>query len=171
MAGMEALGRLADFSCAIAPVDLSAAAVTGKRVSVKRASGLMVVIIKGAASSGTDPAFTFKEATADTGGTSQNMATPPAYYWQKTAAALAGTETWSQVTATYSSGAVTLTSEQGNQGIFVFDILSEDLSAGFSYVEVDSAKAGTVAQLGTVLYIAHDLMAQRSPANLAALSS
>jgi hypothetical protein len=171
MAGMEALGRLADFSCAIAPVDLSAGAVTGKRVSVKRASGLLVVIFKGAASSGTDPAFTFKEATADSGGTSQNMANPPAYYWQKTAAALAGSETWSQVTATYSSGAVTLTSEQGNQGIFVFDILSEDLSAGFDYIEVDSAKAGTVAQLGAVLYIPHDLLVQRNPANLAALSA
>lgn len=171
MAGMEALGRLADFSCAIAPADLSAGAVTGKRVAVKRASGLMVVIFKGAASSGTDPAFTFKEATAATGGTSQAMATPPAYYWQKTAAALAGSETWSQVTATWSSGAVTLTSEQGNQGIFVFDILSEDLSAGFDYIEVDSAKAGTVAQLGAVLYIPHDLLSQRSPANLAAATA
>lgn len=171
MAGMEALGRLADFSCAIAPVDLSAAAVTGKRVAVKRASGLMVVIFKGAASSGTDPEFTFREATADSGGTIQNMASPPAYYWQKTAAALAGSETWTQVAATYTSGSVTLTGEEGNQGIFVFDILSEDLSAGFDFIEVDSVKAGTVAQLGAVLYIPHDLLSQRSPANLAALSS
>lgn len=170
MAGMEALGRLVDFSVGVAPVDLSAAAVTGKRISMKRASGLMVVIFKGAASSGTDPAFTFKEATADTGGTSQAMANPPAYYWEKTAAALAGSETWSQVTATYSSGAVTLTSQQGDQGIYVFDILSEDLSAGFSYVEVDAAKAGSVAQIGGVLLIPHDLLSQRSPANLAALS-
>ncbi len=171
MAGMHALGRLADFSCAIAPVDLSAAAVTGKRVAVKRASGLMVVIFKGAASAGTDPEFTFREATAATGGTIQNMANPPAWYWQKTAAALAGSETWSQVTATYSSGSVALTGEEGNQGIFVFDILSEDLSAGFDFIEVDSVKAGTVAQLGAVLYIPHDLLSQRSPANLAALSS
>lgn len=171
MAGMEALGRLTDASVGIAPVDLSAAAVTGKRCAVKRASGLAVVIFKGAASSGTDPAFTFKEATADSGGTSQNMANPPAYYWQKTAAALAGTETWTQVTAAYSSGAVTLTGEEGNQGIFWFDILSEDLSAGFDYVEVDSAKAGSVAQLGAVLFVPHDLLSQRGPANLAALSA
>ena len=171
MAGMEALGRLADFSAAVAPADLSAAAVTGKRVSMKNTSGLMVVLFKGAASAGTDPALTFKEATADTSGTSQIMATPPAYFWKKSAAALAGTETWSQVTATYSSGAVTLTGEEGNQGIYVFDILSEDLSAGFDYIEVDTAKAGTVAQLGALLYIPHDLLAQRNPANLAALST
>jgi hypothetical protein len=171
MAGMEALGRLYDFTVGIAPVDLSAAANTGKRVSMKRASGLQVVIFKGAASSGTDPAVTFKECTADTSGTSQNMASPPGYYWQKTAAALAGTETWTQVTATYSSGAVTLTSQEGNQGIYVFDILSEDLSAGFAYIEVDIAKAGTVAQLGAVLLIPHDLLSQRYPSNLAALSS
>lgn len=171
MAGMEALGRLADFSVGTAPVDLSAAAVTGKRVSMKRQSGLMVVIYKGAASSGTDPAFTFKEATADTGGTSQNMVNPPAYFWKKSGATLAGSETWTQVTATYSSGAVTLTGEEGNQGIYVFDILSEDLSAGFSFIETDSAKAGTAAQLGAVLYIPHDLLSQRSPANLPALST
>lgn len=171
MAGMEALGRLDDFSVGIAPVDLSAAAVTGKRVSVKRQSGLQVVLFKGAASSGTDPVFTFKEATADSGGTSQNMATPPGYWWQKAGATLAGTETWSQVTATYSSGAQTLTGEQGHQGIYVWDILSEDLSAGFSFIEVDVAKAGTVAQLGALLFIPHDLLAQRLPSNLAALSS
>lgn len=171
MAGMEALGRLADLSVGIAPVDLSAAAVTGKRVAVKRASGLMVVLFKGAASTGTDPAVTFKEATAATGGTSQNMANPPGYYWQKTAAALAGTETWSQVTASYSSGAQTLTGQQGNQGIFVWDILSEDLSAGFSFIEVDAAKAGTVAQLGALLFIPHDLLSQRLPSLLAAANS
>jgi len=171
MAGMEALGREVDFSVGIAPVDLSGAANTGKRVSMKRNSGLMVVIFKGAASSGTDPVVTFKEANAFTSGTSQNMASPPAYYWQKSAATLAGSETWTQVTATYSSGAVTLTSQEGDQGIYVFDILSEDLSAGFDFIECDIAKAGTVAQLGAVLYITHDLLSERSPANLAALSS
>lgn len=171
MAGIEALGRTADFSVAVAPVDLSAAAVTGKRVSLKNCVGVQVVIFKGAASSGTDPAFTFKEATADTGGTSQDMATPPAYFWKKTAATLAGTEQWVQVTASYSSGVLTLTGEEGNQGIYVFDILAEDLSAGFDYIEVDASKAGTVAQVGGVLYVLHDLAVQRFPSNLAAASS
>lgn len=171
MAGMEALGRLADFSAGLAPVDLSLGPYTGKRVSVKRASGLMVVIFKGAAATGTDPAFTFLEATADTGGTSQDMANPPAYFWKKSAAALTGAETWTQVTATWTAGALTLTGEEGNQGIYVFDILAEDLSAGFDYIEVDAVKAGTVAQLGGILHIPHDLLAQRTPANLAALSS
>jgi hypothetical protein len=171
MAGMEALGRLFDFSVGVAPVDLSAAAVTGKRVSMKRQSGLSVVLFKGAASTGTDPAFTFKEATLASGGTLQNMANPPAYWWQKAGATLAGTETWSQVTATYSSGVQTLTGEQGHQGIYVWDILSEDLSAGFDYIEVDASKAGTVAQIGALLFIPHDLMSQRLPSLLAALSA
>jgi hypothetical protein len=171
MSGIEALGREVDFSASFLPVDLSAAAVTGKRVSLKNNSGLMVVIFKGPASSGTDPAFTFKEATAFTSGTSQNMVTPPAYYYQKSAASFAGSETWVKKTATYSSGAVTLTSENGNGGIYVFDILAEDLSAGFSYIEADVAKAGTVAQIGGVLYITHDLLVQRDAGNLAALSS
>lgn len=171
MAGIESLGRLVDCSVGIAPVDLSAAAVTGKRVSVKNCSGLRVTIFKGAASSGTDPGFTFKEANAFTGGTSQNMVVPPAYFWKKTGTTLAGSETWTQVTATYSSGTVTLTGEQGNQGIYIFEIISADLSAGFDYIEVDSVKAGTVAQIGSVMFEAYDLMVQRWPANLAALSA
>lgn len=171
MAGIEALGRLVDFSAAVLPVDLSGGADTGKRVSMKNCVGMLLVIVKGPASSGTDPAFTFKEATAFTSGTSQNMVTPPAYYYQKSAASFAGSEVWAKKTATYSSGVITLTSEEGNGGIYVFDVLSEDLSAGFSYLEVDSSDAGSVAQLGTVLYIAHDLSTQRDAANLAALST
>jgi hypothetical protein len=171
MAGIEALGRENDFSIGVAPADLSGGAVTGKRISLKNCVGVQIVIVKGAASSGTDPTFTFKEATADTSGTSQNMATPPAYFYKKSAAALAGTETWTKVTATYSTGVLTLTGEQGNQGIYVFDVLAEDLSAGFTYLEVDSGDAGSVAQLGTVLFIAHDLLVERDAANLAALSS
>jgi len=171
MAGIEALGRLVDFSAAVLPVDLSGGANTGKRVSMKNCVGMLLVIIKGPASSGTDPAFTFKEATAFTSGTSQNMAAPPGYYYQKSAASFAGSETWSKKTATYSSGAITLTSEEGNGGIYVFNVLSQDLSAGFSYLEVDSSDAGSVAQLGTVLYIAHDLSTGRDAANLAALST
>lgn len=171
MAGIEALGRENDFSIGVAPVDLSGGAQTGKRVSLKNCTGVQVVIIKGAASTGTDPTFTFKEATADTSGTSQVMATPPAYFYKKSAAALAGTEVWTKVTAVYASGVITLTGEQGNQGIYVFDVLAEDLSAGFSYLEVDSGDAGSVAQLGAVLFIAHDLLVERDAANLAALSS
>lgn len=171
MAGIEALGREVDFSMAFAPADLSGGAVTGKRVSLKNASGVQVVVIKGAASSGTDPAFTFKEATADTGGTSQNMASPPGYFYKKSAASWDGTQTWSKVTAAYSSGVITLTGEQGNAGIYVFDVLSQDLSAGFDYIEVDSSDAGSVAQLGVVLYVVHDLASERDPVNLAALSS
>lgn len=171
MAGIEALGRENDFSVGVAPVDLSGGANTGKRVSLKNCSGMQVVIFKGAASTGTDPAFTFKEATLDTSGTAQNMATPPAYFYKKSAAALAGTETWVKVAATYASGVITLTGEEGNQGIYVFDVLAEDLSAGFPYLEVDSGDAGSVAQVGGVLFIAHDLLVERDPANLAALSS
>jgi hypothetical protein len=171
MAGIEALGRVNDFSIGVAPVDLSGGGATGKRISLKNCSGVQIVIVKGAASTGTDPTFTFKEATADTGGTSQDMAVPPLYFYKKSATTLAGTEQWTQVTATYASGVITLTGEEGNQGIYVFDVLAEDLSAGFEYLEVDSGDAGSVAQLGTVLFIAHDLLVERAPANLAALSS
>lgn len=171
MSAIEALGNVDDFGIAVAPVDLSSAAVTGKRFSLKTYGGVQVVIIKGAASSGTDPEFTFKECTAASGGTSQAMANPPAYFYKKTAATLANTEQSVKVAASYSSGTITLTGEEGNQGIYVFDILDEDLSAGFAYVEVDSVKAGSVAQVGTVLYVGHHLKDPRDAANLAAVGA
>ena len=78
MSGIEALGRLVDYSVGVAPVDLSGGAQTGKRISLKNTSGVQVVIFKGAASSGTDPMFTFKEATADTSGTCPPASQTPA---------------------------------------------------------------------------------------------
>lgn len=166
MAGMLALGRAFDFGNAVVPVDLSAAAVTGKRVHLSNCSALSVVVYKGAASAGTDPAFTFKCYAASSGGSGAAAYTGPTSMYKKSAATLAGTEAWSLVAVVPSSNVVTLTGEQGNQGIYVFTIYGSQLPDGFPYFQVDSSKAGTVAQLGGVTYIKHDLTVQRTPANL-----
>ena len=91
----EALGRLIDISVGVAPVDLSVAASTGKRVGLRNAAGVTVVFRKGAGAGGEDPVLTFRQHTAASGGTSQNLATVDHYY-TKSAATLAGTETWNR---------------------------------------------------------------------------
>lgn len=171
MAGIEALGRLIDLSVCVAPVDLAGGPETGKLVSLEAASGVTVVLFKGAASAGTDPSIEFQEAQDSAGTGLQVMASPPGHYYQKAAASLAGTETWTKKTATYSSNVLTFTGEEGNQGIFAFEIHASDLSDGFAYVGVTLPDAGTVAQIGGALYILHDLSVQRTPANLAAALS
>lgn len=168
MAGMIALGRTFDLGSAVTPHDLSGGANTGKRIHVSRASGLAVVVFKGAGSTATDPAFTFNVYKASSGGSAAAAYTGPTSMYVKAAATLAGTETWTKTAVTPSSNVVTLTGEQGHEGIYVFEILGSQLPDGYAYYEVDSSDAGTVAQLGGVLYILHDLTVQRTPANLAA---
>lgn len=167
---MLALGRAFDISCGFAPVDTQTGANTGKRVALRNAQGLTVVLFKGAGT-GTDvPVFTLNEHNASSGGTSQVLAKITKWH-KKSATTLAGTETWT--TTTQAAGStLTLTGEATKQGIYVFEIDGTSLSDGFNYLSVDVADTGSAgAQLGGVLYILHDLIVQRAPANLAAALS
>lgn len=169
----EGLGRLFDISVGAAPVDLSSAAVTGKRVSLKRAAALTIVVFKAAGTAGDDPTVTLKQHTAASSGTSSNLVAIDHYYL-KSATTLAGTETWTRVTQ---SAAATIADPGGagtsaeSQQILAIPVLGTSLSDGYSYVSLDIADVGTNAQLGGVLYLLHDLTAQRAPANLQAALS
>lgn len=164
---MYELGYRFDLGVDAAPVDLSAAAVTGLRCNVRDFQNINLLVVKGAASSGTDPALTFNQWTVQTGGSA--AAYNPDHFYQKAAATVANTETWSKVAVSTTNGQVTLTGEQGHQGLYLFEINVKDLTDGYDYVSVDVAKAGTVAQLGAILYIAGDLVIKRYAPNLQAL--
>ncbi|BCM70864.1 MULTISPECIES: hypothetical protein [Streptomyces] len=167
---MEALGRLVDVCVGAAPVDLSTAAVTGKRVALKGSGGLTIVVFKGAGTAGDDPTFTLKQHTANTGGTTSNLAVIDHYYL-KSATTLAGTETWSKVTQT---AAATIADPGGagtsaeSQQIIVIEVDAAQLSDGYTHVSLDCADVGTNAQLGAILYLRRDLLVERAPAALAA---
>ncbi|MFJ6066575.1 hypothetical protein ACIQHU_26465 [Streptomyces tendae] len=167
---MEALGRLVDVCVGAAPVDLSTAAVTGKRVRLRDAGGLTIVVFKGAGTAGDDPTLTLKQHTANTGGTTSNLAVIDHYYL-KDATALAGTEQWTRVSQ---AAAATITDPGGagtsaeHQQIIVIEVEAEQLSDGYTHVSLDVADVGTNAQLGAVLYLRRDLVVERAPAALAA---
>ncbi|WP_413102222.1 hypothetical protein [Streptomyces sp. Inha503] len=167
---MEALGRLVDVCIGAAPVDLSSAAVTGKRVSLKGAGGLTIIVFKGAGTAGDDPTLTLKQHTAASSGTTSNLAIIDHYYL-KDAATLAGTEQWTKVTQ---SAAATIADPGGagtsaeHQQIIAIEVDAAQLSDGYTHVSLDVADVGTNAQLGAVLYLRRDLLAQRAPAALAA---
>lgn len=166
---MEALGRLVDVAIGVAPVDLQTAQ-TGKRVALRDAGGVTVVVVKGAGTAGDDPTLTLQQHTAASGGTSANLAVIDKYYL-KNATTLAGTETWSKVTQT---AAATIADPGGagtsaeSQQIIVFSVDARSLSDGYKYISVNVADTGTNAQLGTVLYLLRDLEVQRAPEKLAA---
>jgi len=169
---MEALGRLFDVSVGFQPVDMQTGANTGKRVSLRRASGLTVVFFKAIGTGGDDPVLTVQEHNAQSAGTSQNLAAIDHYYIKSaTTPGLVGTETWTRTAQTLAA-TVTLTGLAASAAIVVLEIDAAKLSDGFTHLSVSVADVGGNAQLGGLLYFPRDLEVQRKPANLrAALSA
>lgn len=174
---MQALGRLFDISAGVVNVDFNTSGATGKRVSLRGAQGCSIVLLLGVAASGTESLVcTLKQHTASSSGTTSNLAAIREY-WIKAATALAGTETWTQVgtSATTATQTLTIADTQGaltgvaqKQAIVVVKVDATQLADGCSYISLDVADPGAAARIGSVLYVLHDLVVQRTPANLAA---
>jgi hypothetical protein len=165
----EGLGALFDLSIGFAPVDMQTGTNTGKRVSLKHASGVTIVLFKAAGTSGDNPVLTLQQHTASSSGTTAS-ATIIDHYYLKSGTTLAGTEAWTKVTQTAAAtisdpGAATTSGAQ--QQIVAIPVRGEQLSDGYKYVSLNIADTGTNAQLGCVLYILHGLRHARTPANLA----
>lgn len=171
---MDGLGRLFDISAGIVNVDFNTSGATGKRVSLRNASAVTIAVLLGAAASATESIVgTLKQHTASSSGTTSNLAAIDSY-WVKAATALAGTETWTKVSQT-ASQTLTIADTQGaltgvaqKQAIVAFTIDATSLADGCSYLSLDIADPGSVARVGSVLYLLHDLVVARTPANLAA---
>lgn len=167
----RALGSVLDVSIGINPVaDLAAGANTGKRIHMRNYETLGILLVKNAASAGTDDVvITLQEHNANTAGTSQNLAAITDVYRKSVASPLLGTEVWVETNqaaaATYTiSGA----SFAAHQGLWYFDVDAASLSAGFQWLSVniaDPGSGGTI--LGGVLYIPSELKIQRRPDLLA----
>lgn len=170
---MRALGSVLDITTGINPVaDIAAGANTGKRVHMRNYDTLGILLTKNAASAGTDTVtITLQEHNANTGGTSQNLAVITDWYYKSTAAALAGTEAWTQVTQ--AAAATLALADTGpvpaaNQALVYFDVEAGSLSAGFEWLSVniaDPGAGGTI--LGGVFYVMSGLKIQRRPDLLA----
>lgn len=170
---MRALGKEIDITVGINDVaDLAAGNNTGKRVHMRNYDTFGVLFRKNPASAGTDTVtLTLQEHNANTGGTSQNLAAIVDWYYKSTAAALAGTEVWTEVTQ---AAAATLALANAgpvpaaNQALVWFEIESGALSAGFEWLSVniaDPGSGGTI--LGGLTYIMSGLKIQRRPDLLA----
>lgn len=166
---MRGLGTDYDLSIGAAPVDLSVAATTGKRINMSGADSCDVVIIKAAGTAADDPAVTLRASTAASGGTTADLATISTYYL-KDGATLAGTETWAVKTQ---SAAATITDPGGagtsaeHQQICVIHVEATDMPAGKPYLSLNIADVGSNAQIGAVLYILHGQI-RENPAALPA---
>lgn len=161
----KALGRLIDIGSAIVPIDLAAGANTGHRLHMKNYGGVAIVAAFNNGTAAEAPTFDLQEHDAATGGNSQDLDIVSTYY-TKTEAALDGDEAWAKVTQVAASEVTDATWDDANEGVVVFEVLSEQLSDGFEWVSVNVADVGT-AQVGAVFYVMFDLKVQRAPENLA----
>lgn len=161
---MKGLGRVFDLSCGIAPVDLATSAVTGNKVSLKNCGGVTVVFFKEAGAASEATTLTVRESKDAAGTGIQDLDVVTEYYL-KSEATLDGDETWTRVTQ--AAGDITPAASDTQQ-ILAFYIDADDLSDGYTHIQVNTADTTTAGQLGSVLYVLHDLKVQRDPANLPA---
>ena len=167
MSGMEALGRLVDLTQGWTPQDFHADGVTGGWVSLQRASGVLFVVQMKAGTSGDNPTLTLQEAETSSGGSAANLAVIDHYYVKENATPtddLTGAEVWTEVTQ---SAAATITQTAADYQLIAIPVLAEQLSAGFSFVNL-SVSSSSDAHIGSSVAILHDLLEQRAPTSLAA---
>jgi hypothetical protein len=162
----EGLGRLFDISIGAVPTDAVAGAVTGKRVSLRNAGGVTIVVVAGAGS--TDILdVDLQQHTASTGGTSGDLDIIDHYYY-KSETTLDGDETWTRATQTAASE-ITDVGAASEEQILVIEVDARSLSDGYDYVSLNIPDLGTNgAKYCSILYILRDLAVQRTPANLVA---
>lgn len=164
---MEALGRLFDLSAGWVPVDAQSAQ-TGKRVSLRNATGCTIVVFKAAGTAGDDHSYDLQQHTAASGGTTADLDVVDHYYL-KSETTLDGDETWTKITQSAASeiteagGAGTSAEEQQ---ILVIEVSASQLSDGYTHISLNSGGEGSNAQLSACVYILHGLLVQRAPASL-----
>jgi hypothetical protein len=163
---MEGLGRLYDVGLAWAPVDSQSGAVTGKRLSLQKATGVTILVNKAAGTANDDPVFTLKQHTAYTGGTSADLAVIDHYY-VKQETALDNDESWTKVTQSAAATVTGNSTSAESQCLYAFEVGADQLSDGYTHVSLDLADTGSAgAQLASAVYIVHDLAVQRAPERL-----
>lgn len=170
---MRGLGNALDFAVVINPVaDLAAGANTGKRIHLANYQTIDFLFFKNAASAGTDTVvLTLRQHTAASAGTSANLNAITDWYYKSTAAALTGTEAWTEVNqaaAATLSLANTGPVPAANQALVSFSVEADSLDAGFGWVSIDIADPGAGGTiLGGVFAAMSGLKIQRRPDLLA----
>lgn len=171
---MKKLGYTYDIGSVTVPTDAHVGAITGLRVCLKNAQSVGFVVSAMAAGTGTDDlVLTFKEHTAASGGTTQNLgagvnANGITTWFLKQATTLAGTETWAKQTQA-ASATVTVpgASYAAKQVLVLVELNTKDIDDGFDYVSCSVGALATASRFVTITPELTDLTVRRDPANLA----
>lgn len=174
---MRGLGNVIDV-CTVIPfvADLAAGANTGKRIHMAQYQTADFFVFLNPHSAGTDSvAITLREHTANTGGTSANLAAIGDVYYKSTAAALTGTEPWSFLDNTsggLAQNTLTLANTgvvpAANMAIVSFSVEADSLDAGYGWLSLDIPDPGSGGTIiGGAIAVMSGLKMQRAPQLLA----
>lgn len=163
---MNPLGSLIDIIPGTVPADLQTL-VAGDYVSLKNATGVLVVFFKGAGTAGDDPTLEVTQATA-VAGTSAKDLNGFVDIYKKQGAALTAVGAWTKVSQTADEDFVGDGTSAETQGLYCAWIPATmlDVANGFDCLRVDVKDVGTNAQLGCVLYILCGLRYPGAPERL-----
>lgn len=162
---MMGLGKDYDIGLALAPVDLSTAGATGKRIWTGDCSGIDIVLIYAAGTDGDDPVPSLQQHTAYTGGTTADLAVIDTIY-RKAETLLDNDESWVKTTQTAAAIMTAVADDAQKQKIYVIHVRASDLAAGYAWISVNQADLSNNAQLAAFIYLKVGLQSQRTPANL-----
>lgn len=130
----------------VGPVDLNTAAVTGARVNIAKAKRVTFICTVGAGTSTSAHSFTLKQHDAASSGTSADLSVDNPYFHKIGAAT-----SFTKVVPGASAAAYDLHSILADSAsIVIFEVLAEQLTAGYGWVSVDTGDTGG-AQLGSVI--------------------
>lgn len=161
------LGFDFDIGSAFTPVDFNTSdAATGHRVHMRNYNNIAFVLFKGAGTAGADPVVTVQEHTANTGGTSTDLAVITEFY-KKSETTLDGDETWTRVAQTAAATANMGLTTAEEETLAVIQFTAQQLSAGYEWISCNIAATVANAQLVSGLYIMTGLKVQREPTLLA----
>lgn len=164
---MDGLGRLFDVGVGAVPTDAVAGAITGKRCSLANASAVTIVVITtGASTDITD--VDLQQHTAYTGGTTTDLDIIT-YYYYKSETALDNDEPWVKGTQTAASE-ITNVGAASQELLLAIEVDAASLADGYTHVSLDIPDLGTNGTRHcAILYVVHDLLVQRTPANMPSL--
>jgi hypothetical protein len=137
-----------------APVDLSAGANNSDWVLLSKYRRLVILFFKAAAGSGTgDPTITLLQAQDNAGTGSKALDIPAGSSWTKTNADLTTVGTFSAGAPATNTLTIAGSAQQEAIWMIELDAAELDVNNGFCAVQANVAKAGTVAQLGSLIYL------------------
>lgn len=161
---MEALGRLYNLACIVAPVDLASGATTGNRVHLKNYSSVDFVFFKEAGAGSEATTLDVQQHDVVSSGTPLDLDVVTHYYLQSETT-LDADETWTKVTQSKASEVTPAVSD--TQQILVIHVDAASLSDGYEWVSVTTTDTTTAGQIGCVLAILNEPAVQRAPDSLA----